>query len=175
MLSITPPNYASPIIANLPKAWIQIEDSLTFRTPTFSYGMYAQYDSTQLPPFDASQSDYQTSLIKVGAVNPTSTTTNTALDTTLPMVLQELFQQQEFFGSGNGCCHYWLRPSIGPLDQYLPNNQFCLIPFYHDQQSIMTWYALCDMSIDDPTLIGSSTNPCVVSGVSAENIEADDY
>lgn len=168
-------NYASPIIANLPRGWINFEGSIPNRTPLHSYGMYENYDHSELPAFPQ-DTNYNESLVKCGAISTTTPNNNLTqlVDPNIPNVLKQLFSDQSFFGSKNGVCHYWLRDVIGPLDVYLPNNQFVLYPFYHDQQSCMTWFALCDLTVTDPTKIGSTAKPCVVSGLSGEDIEADE-
>ncbi|KAG2373516.1 hypothetical protein C9374_006511 [Naegleria lovaniensis] len=70
-------------------------------------------------------------------------------------------------------CYFNLMKPIGPLKKYYPKHEFYLLPFFNDQQSCLTWFALYDnkvkMSELDPTsppILGSFDHPVVVSGIS---------
>lgn len=97
------------------------------------------------------------------------------------------FTKQTVDAESPTACYFNLMKPIGPLKKYYPKHEFYLLPFYNDQQSCLTWFALYDykvkMSELDPTpatpILGSFEHPVVVSGISIcdedlENISLSD-
>ncbi|KAG2385638.1 hypothetical protein C9374_003453 [Naegleria lovaniensis] len=183
--------FASPHIASMRRVWWQLDGSSAFRTATQAGDMYSTYNYAHLPPFhpptpmstqQPHHHDY--SILSneiIQRISPSFPQHNApSINMTphftpeTPPSLVQLFSMCAFWGAPNGICHYWLNNTYGPLQRYMPTNEFYLFPFYHDQQECITWFALADIKVRDGS-IGSALNPCVVSGINSEQIEADDY
>jgi len=168
--------FCSPIIANMPRSWIQLDTSSAFRTRHNNFDMYSHYSYNDLPIYtnqsgnDTTLPDWLWTRIQSSQTTPAQGVTNVTTNT--PPILQSLFQGSDFWVN-NGVCHYWLHGEFGPLGKYTQNSQFYLNAFYHDQQACMSWFTLHDELVNDGS-VGSKTHPCVVSGVSTESLEADE-
>ncbi|EFC39405.1 predicted protein [Naegleria gruberi] len=111
-------------------------------------------------------------------IDPTYTQSDVDL---LPPVLKVLFNDVYFHFLTSDiesptACYFSLMKPI-PLSSYSPKHEFCLVPFFNDQQSCLTWFALFDRKASKEefnNMPGCFENPIVVTGISIADLEDDD-